>query len=97
MTENEIQKIKEQLDLYLESYTENHIDEYDSEANYVPYGDTYVNGGSDYPDSVYDEIYENFIDWIENDEGIIDEILEESEVDVNDENRAMAIQLAKDM
>lgn len=97
MNEVEIKRVKDQIQSYYEWYEENHMEEYEAEANYVPYGDTWVNAGSDYDDDVYEQIREDFIDWIENDDGMVEEILEESEVEVNDENKVILIKLLKEM
>lgn len=96
MTQEEIKKIKEQIKSFYEWYEKTHLEDYEAEANYVPYGDTWVNAGSDYDDDVYEQIREDFVYWIENDNELVEEILEESHVEVNDENKKLVIEFAKE-
>ena len=97
MTQEEIKKIKEQLEEYCDNFTERHLDEYEEEQEYERYGDTWVRSGGYYEEEVYDELKDRFIEWLENDDDIVVEILEESGVGVCPENKEMVIELAKEV
>lgn len=97
MTQEEIKKIKEQLEEYCDWFTGKHLDEYEEEQEYERYGDTWVRSGGYYEEEVYDELKDRFIEWLENDDDIVVEILEESGVGVCPENKEMVIELAKEV
>lgn len=55
-------KIKEAVDKTIERFTDNELDNnpelYESESNYVPYGDTYANTGNEFTDDSIEEARE---------------------------------------
>ena len=89
--------IKDKVEEYCDNFTESRLDEYEEEQEYERYGDTWVRSGGYYEEEVYDELKERFIEWLENDDDIVVEILEESGVEVNDENKELVIKLAKEV